>query len=160
MKNQKRGGKIFGLAVALVAVILCGIVFIGAVSGWFDDKVKIDAEYYSENPELMDLDTKGYDGLVAGKKSFVIFVDQYGCTTADKLREYVGKYMNETGMSVYRMMFDDVKESSLHENVRYYPSVVVVSRGNVKGFLRADSDEDAGAYNDYDAFKQWIGKYL
>ena len=87
-------------------------------------------------------------------------VDQSGCTTADRLREYVTRYMTETGILVYRMMFAEVKESSLHEKVKYYPSVAVVSKGKIVAYLRADEDADADKYNDYDAFKAWIGKYL
>ena len=68
--------------------------------------------------------------------------------------------MTETGILTYRMMFAEVKESSLHEQVKYYPSVAIVSRGKVMAYLRADSDEDVEIYNNYDAFKEWMGKYL
>ena len=78
----------------------------------------------------------------------------------DRLREYVTRYMTETGILVYKMMFTEVKESSLHEQVKYYPSVAVVSRGNVVAYLRADSDEDAEVYNNYAAFKEWMRRYL
>jgi hypothetical protein len=68
--------------------------------------------------------------------------------------------MTETGILAYRMMFEEVKESSLYTQVKYYPSVVVVSRGRVMAYLRADSDEDADKYNDYDAFKKWMDGIL
>ena len=87
-------------------------------------------------------------------------VDQSGCTTADRLREYVTRYMTETGILVYKMMFEQVKESSLHDQVKYYPSVVVVDKGVVRAYLRADSDEDAEVYNNYNAFREWMEKYL
>ena len=80
--------------------------------------------------------------------------------TADRLRGFVQDYAKEKGVKVYRMMFDEVKESSLHEQVKYYPSVAVLSKGKVAGWLRADADEDASAYNDFEAFKEWIDKYL
>lgn len=160
-KEKKQQLGVLGLVVALIVVLFGGVLFVGAASGWFDDpKVKLDAEYYADGAEFMELTAGEYEGLVGAKKSFVVFVDQDGCTTADRLREYVTRYMTETGILTYRMMFAEVKESSLHEQVKYYPSVAIVSRGKAVAYLRADSDEDAEMYNNYDAFKEWMGKYL
>ncbi len=159
--GENKNGGVLALIVALVAVLMGGVLFVGAVSGWFDDpKVKLDAEYYAEGAEFMELSAGEYEGLIEAKKSFVVFVDQDGCTTADRLREYVTRYMTETGILAYRMMFAELKETSLYENVKYYPSVVVVDKGVVRGYLRADSDDDAGAYNDYDTFKEWMKRIL
>ena len=158
---KKKNRKILPLVMALIVVVLGSILFVGAASGWFDNhKVKLDAEYYADGAEYMELTVGEYEDLIEAKKSFVVMVDQSGCTTADRLREYMTRYMTETGILTYRMMFADVKEASLHEKVKYYPSVAVVSKGKVVAYLRADEDEDADKYNDYDAFKAWIGKYL
>lgn len=159
--TKKKNRKILPLVMALIVVVLGSILFVGAASGWFDNhKVKLDAEYYADGAEFMELTAGEYEGLVEAKKSFVVMVDQGGCTTADRLREYVTRYMTETGILVYRMMFAEVKESSLHEKVKYYPSVAVVEKGVVRGYLRADSDDDAGAYNDYDTFEKWMKRIL
>ena len=158
---KKKNRKILPLVMALIVVVLGSILFVGAASGWFDNhKVKLDAEYYADGAEFMELTAGEYEGLVEAKKSFVVMVDQSGCTTADRLREYVTRYMTETGILVYRMMFVEVRESSLHEKVKYYPSVAVVEKGVVRGYLRADSDDDAGAYNDYDTFEKWMKRIL
>lgn len=158
---KKKNRKILPLVMALIVVVLGSILFVGAASGWFDNhKVKLDAEYYADGAEFMELTTGEYEGLIEAKKSFVVMVDQSGCTTADRLREYVTRYMTETGILAYRMMFEEVKESSLYTQVKYYPSVVVVSRGRVMAYLRADSDEDAEEYNNYDEFKDWMSRYL
>jgi len=156
-------GGVLGLVVALVVVLIGGVLFVGAVSGWFDDpKVTLDAEYYCETDcgEFMEIDATSYNDLIAEKKSFVVFVDQGGCTTADRLREFVTKYAGEVGIKVYKMMFEEVKESSLYESVRYYPSVAVVTKGKVVSWLRADSDEDAPEYNDYETFKKWMDERI
>lgn len=161
--EKKKQIGVLGLIVALVVVLFGGVLFVGAVSGWFDSKTVLDAEYVCGgncDEEFMELDATGYEGLVAAKKSFVVFVDQGGCTTADRLRGFVQDYAREKGVKVQRMMFEQVKESSLHEQVKYYPSVAIVSKGKVTGYLQADSDADAPAYNDYESFKNWMNKYL
>ncbi len=160
-KTKSKKAVIIKLIIALVIVIGGGVLFVGAVSGWFSDtKVTLDEEYYGEGATFMELTTEDYNELVDAGKSFVVFVDQGGCTTADRLREYMTQYMAESGILVYRMMFSDAKESSLHDQVKYYPSVAVISKGKVVRWLRADNDEDAPIYNNYEEFAKWMGKTL
>ena len=158
--EKKKQRNVLGLVVALVVVLLGGVLFVGAVSGWFsNDMVMLDEEYYCGEEcdgEMMELTGAEYEQLVAEGKSFVVFIDQSGCTTADRLKGYMKDYTLEAGVKAYRMMFADARETSLHEYVKYYPSVVVVSKGKVVAWLRADSDEDADYYNDYEAFEGWM----
>ena len=135
----------------------------GAVSGWFDDpKVVVSEEYKCTEgcEEFMELDAAAYEDLMKAGKSFVVFVDQDGCTTADRLEGFVSDWASAAGVKVFKMMFEEVKKSSLHSDVRYYPSVAVIGNGVVRGYIRADSDDDADAYNDYDAFLRWVQRYL
>ena len=160
--EQKRQMGVMGLVITLVVVLAGGVLFVGAVSGWFDDgKVYLSQEYYNkEEAGLTELSVDDYNKKIDEKKSFVLFVDQTGCTTADKLRGYTENWAKEKGVKVEKMMFREVKELPLHESVKYYPSVVIISRGKPVAWLRADSDEDADAYNDYNAFLMWINKYF
>ena len=164
MQKQLSKMKIWQLVLALALVVSGTILFVGAVSGWFGGvKVTLEAEYYCKEEcdgEYMSISGEEYEKFAEAKKSFVIFVDQTGCKTADKLREYMRDYAKEIGVKVYTIMFNNARETSLHDTVKYYPSVAVISRGKVIGFLRADSDEDADAYNNYGAFKEWIQRYL
>ena len=108
----------------------------------------------------MSLTGADYESLIKEKKSFIVLVDQGGCTTADRLREYASEFAKERGVKVYRLMFAEEKETSLHDLVKYYPSVAIISKGKPVAYLRADSDADAPMYNNYDEFKKWMEKYL
>ena len=163
MQDKLAKMKIWQLVLALVLVVAGVVLFVGAVGGWFSEgKVVLDAEYYCMecDGELMELTGEEYEKLVSEGKSFVVLVDQGGCTTAERLKGYLKDYAKDKGFKAYRIMFADMKSGSLHEYVKYYPSVVVVSNGKVRGYLRADSDDDAEMYNDYEAFKGWVERYL
>lgn len=165
MKNKKQCRQIAGLIITLMVVLVGGVVFMGAVSGWFGGpKVAIDDEYYCEGEgcagNFIDLTIEEFNNLVGAKKSFVIFVDKNGCTTADKMRGFITDTMKEKGMKIFRMDWEDMKETSVYELVKYYPSVVIVSKGKVFKFLRADSDEDVGAYENGEDFKRWLEQYI
>lgn len=160
MKKKLAGLKVWQLVLLLLIVVGGALLFVGAVGGWFGkSEIILDAEYYcngSCDNAMMELDGAEYEKLVKNGSSFVVFVDQSGCTTADRLKGYVMDYASEMGIRVYRMMFAEARETSLHDYVKYYPSVVVVSHGKVVKYLRADSDEDADYYNDYELFKGWM----
>lgn len=152
------------LILGLVMMVLGGALFmIGISSVVGDTRITLDGSYYCNGMcdiGYLELETNEYEKLISEEKSFVVFVDQMGCDVADNLRKFTNDYFPPHGVKIYRMMFADVKESSLHEKVKYYPSLVVVSKGKVKVFLRADSDEDAGAFNDYSEFEKWVEKYI
>ena len=160
--EKKKQKSVLGLIVALVVVLVGSVLFMGAVSGWFDDaKVSLDLDSLCEGGcEMVDLTGAEYEGMVDNGKSFVVFVDQSGCTTADKLRGFTMNWARENGVKVYKMMFSDARKTSLHEYVKYYPSVVVVSKGKPVAWLRADEDEDSDAYNKEEAFRGWISRWL
>ena len=162
--EKKRQAGVLGLIIALVVVLFGGLLFMGAVSGWFDNsKVVLDAEYFCKddcNGEYLELSKEDYEKLIKDKRSFIVFIDQGGCKTADTLRSFMADFARSKGIKVYKMMFEDEKETSLHDTVKYYPSVVMVSKGKVVGYLRADSDEDAPMYNNYEDFEKWIRRYL
>lgn len=163
-KKSSKSKKIWLLSVALVGVVLGGVLFVGAVSGWFSgpEAATIDAEYYCDAKcvlDLEDISVEEYEEMIKDGKSFVILIDQGGCTTADRLREYAERYSNGKRFTIFRIMFSEAKGSSLGEYVKYYPSVAVVSRGKVIAWLKADSDDDAPAYNNFDDFENWIDRY-
>lgn len=106
--------------------------------------------------ELVDVSAIQYERMIAEGRSFLVFVDQGGCHTADRLREFIQKYSKETGRVFYRIMFSDMKETSLYESVKFYPSVAIISDGEATKWLRADEDEDADIYNNYDDFVKWM----
>ena len=48
-EERYKNGAVLGLVVALVVILIGGVLFVGAVSGWFDDpKITLDREYYCE----------------------------------------------------------------------------------------------------------------
>ena len=162
--EKKRQAGALGLIIALVVVLFGGLLFVGAVSGWFDNsKVVLDAEYLCKDDcdgEYLELSKEDYEKLIKDEKSFIVFIDQGGCKTADTLRSFMVDFARSKGIKVYKMMFEDEKETSLHDTVKYYPSVVMISNGKVVGYLRADSDEDAPMYNNYEDFEKWIRGHL
>ncbi|MDO4611972.1 MAG: hypothetical protein Q4B29_00710 [Candidatus Saccharibacteria bacterium] len=158
------GKKVAVLVVALVLVVLGGVLFVGATAGWFgDSKVELSSKYDCGNgcaESLVSFAVPDFEKLVEEKESFILFIDQGGCQTADKLRGFLKDYLSEKGIWGYTMLFSEMRESSLYGTVKFYPSVVVFKEGEPIAWMRADADEDAAAYNEAGAFREWINKYI
>lgn len=154
--------KVWQLVSLLILVVVGALLFVGGVAGWFFEK-KVEVEYLCEGEcgrEYIDLTPEEYEQMIREHRSFVVMVDQGGCTTADRLREYVLDFASYKGIKVFRISFEEMKDTTLHEYIKYYPSVGIISDGKVVGWLRADLDEDAPAYNNYEDFVKWIDKFL
>ena len=166
MKNKKQRRQIAGLIIALMVVLVGGVVFMGAVSGWFGaSKIVLGDEYHCRDQDcdgdnFLELRADEYDNLVNAKKSFVVFVDKDGCVTASKMREFIIEYIDKNNIRFYRIAYEDMKESLLHNKIKYYPSVAIVSNGNVVAWLRSDSDDDTEKYNNREALINWLDTYL
>lgn len=152
------------LILGLVMIVTGSILFALAVSGAFDPATtELDAEFYCDGVcegGFIEIGKENYEDLIKEKRSFVLFVDQNGCDGADRLRKFSNDYFPESGVKVHKMMFSDLKETTLHEKVKYYPSLVVIRKGDVRAFLRADSDEDADAFNQYGSFIDWVNQHV
>ena len=165
-KKTQKQRPVWALLLALLVVVGGSLLFVAAATGWFSGspKATLDPEYITATSSetnadgdfLARLTPEDYQKLVDEQKSFVVFIDQTACVTADRLRGYAIQYASEHGIKPYRMMFSDLKKTPLHGQVKYYPSFVVVSDGTPIAWLRTDADEDATAYNDYAAFEAWL----
>lgn len=159
----------WALLLALIIVVGGSILFLGGLSGWFGTKkVTLSPEYYASDTTLTNSDgqflerltPERYQELADAGKSFIIFVDQNNCQVADRVRGFIENYANEFGLKPYRMMFSDMRTTSLHDTVKYYPSVIVIENGQLRDALDASAEDDAEIYNDYGAFKTWLSNLV
>lgn len=168
--SKKDTYPVWALILALIVVVGGGILFVGAVAGWFNQSptATLDPEYITATSTLENTDgdflalltPEDYQQLINDQKSFVVFIDQTGCMTAERVRGYVTQYAAENGIKPYRLMFSNLNDTPLKEQVKYYPSVAVISDGQPIAWLKTDADEDTAAYNDYTAFQTWLNQKL
>lgn len=140
-------------------VIISGSVVLAVSILNADHRYRLDDEYYAESKEL-NIEKDEYEDLVSNKKSFVILVDKPGCITTPGMRYNLRDFPEDMQFQYYRIMWDEAKKSSLHEYVKFVPSVAIVYRGEVKVWLQADRDEDTKYFENADDLRDWIKKYI
>ena len=154
---MKKSTKILTASLIGLAIITCSIIF--AVNILSEHKFRLDDEYYAESME-MNIKKDEYEKLISDKKSFIVLVDKPGCITTPGMRKNMSEFPEDTQFKYYRIMWDEAKESSLHEYVKFVPSVAIIYKGEVKEWLQADRDEDTKYFENADDLKEWIHKYI
>lgn len=149
--------------VALVAIaVFCIAVFFGGyflINNLAPKTFRMEEELYAKS-EAIDIKKEDYEKLIEEKKSFVIMVDKPDCYTTADMRKRMTEFPDDMQFKYYRIMWSQAKDSSLHEYVKFVPSVAIIHNGKVVDFLDADSDEDTAKYNEAQALQDWIRSYI
>lgn len=120
---------------------------------------RLEDEYYGES-ESMLIDKDEYEQLISEKKSFIVMIDKPGCLKTAEMSVSLSGFPDDMQFKYYHLYWDDAKESSLHEKVKYTPSVALIHEGEVVDWLDADAKEDEPLYNDSKALQNWIREYI
>lgn len=68
--------------------------------------------------------------------------------------------MNKYEIRFLSIPFENFKNTSFYNKVKYAPSIIIVKKGKVIAYLDANSDDDLRKYQDVDKFSEWIKKYI
>ena len=155
--------KTFCLNHKPLTIIISALVLIVAVFAiWqiaIPHPVRLSDASYGGS-EQIDLTADTYNQLIDNRASFIVFIDQPGCITADKLREMLSNIASEYQIHIYHLMWSNVKNTNLRDHVKYYPSVAIIRNGQVVDAIDADSDAHTAYYNSEADLKNWISRYV
>ena len=150
--------------IIISSIIITSLLAVGAVMLTItltrdDYPFRLDDEYYTTS-EAVTIDKDEYEKLINDKKTFVVMIDKPGCVTTAEMRENMSAFPSDMQFKYYRMLWQDVKKSSLHEYVKFTPSVAIVREGEVKAWLQADRDEDSEYFDSAEGLQKWLRKYI
>lgn len=144
----------------VIISIIVGLCVLGLVLFLLNNKTfSLEKKYYGSS-EFKELSVDNYNKLIDDKESFAIFIYQPLCTTSYEFNKILTEFANQNQISFYKMAFSDMKNTSLKENVKYYPSFVIIKNGKVVDALDANSEEDVKRYKTIDGFKEWFTSYV
>lgn len=121
--------------------------------------VRMSEAVYGGSGQI-DLTTDEYNQLIQDKASFIVFIDQVNCITANKLREMLGHIADEHQIHIYHIMWADISDTNLREKVKYYPSVAIIQNSQVVDALDANADAHTAYYNSEADLKAWLSRYV
>lgn len=158
---KRRWRKII-IPVVIILVIIAGIIVIikrnviektGNVMFYLEDK------YYGTSV-FNEIKANELTDLIENKESFAIFIHQPLCSTSYEFNKILVKFAEENKISFYKINFEDMKQTDMYEDVKYYPSFAIYKEGELIDFLDADSDEDLNRYKNKEEFEKWFNSYI
>ncbi|MBR3378294.1 hypothetical protein IKG50_03120 [Candidatus Saccharibacteria bacterium] len=150
--------------IIISAIVVTGLLVTGAIIFILNNQgpkkpFRLDDEYYAKS-EAITIKKDEYEKLIEDKKTFLIMIDKPGCVMTADMMGFMADFPDDMQFKYYRMLWEDVAQSSLHEYVKFTPSMAVVYEGKVIDWLQADKDEDADYFNNADALQSWIREYI
>lgn len=119
----------------------------------------LENKYYNSNG-MNEITYDELSDLTDDKKSFVVFVYQPMCITSSNFENVLNDFLKENQISIYKIAFSNIKDTSLGTKIKYYPSFIIYKNGKIVDFLEADKDEDVDIYTKKDSFTSWFTKYV
>ena len=155
--------------LTLAALVVFGFVFYKIIEPKPIDvaeKITLLSEYRNTDGSQLEIRklaenedkvAEYFENLVKEKKDFVLYVSLPICNgDAAKFKEFVLDFQRKNHISFYYLTSDFVKETSLYNTVKFFPSVIIYKDGKITNYLKYDSDEDKEFYKSYEGFEKWI----
>ncbi len=167
--NRETNGRLILISVlTLIALSIFGLVFYKVLEGGqikVEEKIVLSAEYKNTDGAQIEIAKQTseenvvnfFENTVKEKKDFVLYVSLPICNgDAAKFKEFVLDFQHKNKVSFYYLTSDYIKDTSVYETVKYFPSVIIYKDGKIINYLRYDSDEDKEYYKSYDGFSKWL----
>ena len=141
----------------IVLLIVIGIVIILSLNN--NKKFYLEDKYYSVG-EFIDITNDELTDIIDNDENFLLYTYNNYCSLPIPCDSIFESVMNEYGLNILQIKFSDFKETDLYKKVKLAPSILIFKDGMLIDYLDAESDDDLEKYQDKDAFKDWISKYI
>lgn len=138
-----------------VLIVIILTMFVTGCSTTFS----LEEKYYSES-NLVEIDPSKLKTLLEDKESFGIFIYDSSCITSSDFNKVLLEFSNKYKIYLYKISFQNMKETSLSEKVKFCPSFAIYKNGKLIDYLDASSDEDTDNYKSVDNFSNWFFAYV
>ena len=120
-------------------------------------KFYLDDEFYG-SWKMIEITAEKFSEL--DNENYVLFTYNNFCAMAIPCEEIFDEFLEQNDVTFLSMRYDEFKKTTLHETVKFAPSIVVVKNWKVIAYLDSEKDEDLVRYQDVEEFGKWINKYV
>ena len=121
------------------------------------NKFYLENKYYGTH-EFIEINNDEFSKLK--NENYVLYVYNNYCNLPIPCHEIFEKYMKKKDVAFLSMKYEYFKETELHKEVRFAPSIIIVKNGEIVAYLNAEKDADLEKYQDLEEFTKWIEKYI
>lgn len=143
----------------LILTLLLIVAFLATGCLNSNGKIYLDDQYYGI-AAITEVDSNSLEMLLDEKESFAVFVYQPLCAASEDFGNVLKEFTNQNNITFYKTTYSSLKETSLKDKIKYYPTLVIINKGEIVDFLESDSAEDLTYYKSAASFEEWFTKYV
>lgn len=143
----------------IIPVLLLISIIIIVIQNLPAQKFYLEDKYYGSRG-FIEIDTSDLEKLMDDKESFALFIYQPACVTSSNFEQVLNDFMGSNNIKIYKIAFSNIKDTSLSEKIKYYPSFAIFNRGIMVDYLDASSDDDLKYYEEKVEFENWFTSYV
>ena len=143
----------------IIPILLLIAIIIVIIKSLPDNKFYLEDNYYGKS-QIIEIDKDKLENLIDDKESFALFIYQPACVNSSNFEKVIKEFLEENSITIYMIAFSSIKETSLGENVKYYPSFAIYNKGKLIDNLEADKNDDLKYFESKKGFKEWFTSYV
>ena len=138
-----------------VLPLIVGILLITGCKERQIEKFYLNNKYYNEGKFIR---VENIEKLK--KDSYILYTYNNYCTFDKPCENIFKTYMEKYKIDFVSIPFEKFKKTSLYNEVRFGPSVLIIKDGKIITYLDANKNSDKNKYQDEKEFEEWINKYI
>lgn len=119
------------------------------------ERVYLSSKYYNKG-EFLEVDN--LDSL--SDKTYIVFTYNNFCNMSVPCDKIFESFMEKYSIDFLKISFENFKNSSFYNEVKYAPSVIIINNEKIISYLDANKDEDLQKYQDEKEFEKWLNNYI
>ena len=139
--------------ILLIIPIL--LILIGCTST--NDKIYLSDNYYKDGVYI-EINSKDLDKLK--DDNYLLYTYNHFCNFTIPCDKIFKEIMDKYKIDVLSMSIDEYKKTSFFNEVRYAPSILIISKGKIIAYLDAESDADYEKYQKAEEFEKWLTSHI
>lgn len=136
-------------------LLIVGILLITGCKEKQIEKFYLNNKYYNEGKFIR---AENIENLK--KDSYVLYTYNNYCTFDKPCEDIFKTYMEKYKIDFVSIPFEKFKKTSLYNEVRFGPSIIIIKKGKIITYLDANKNEDLKRYQDSKKFEEWINTYI
>lgn len=141
----------------IIPILLLFVIVIALIIYNNNSKIHLSEKYYNEGNYI---DTKSTDLNSLNKENYLLFTYNSYCTFKIPCDKIFKETMDKYKIDVLSMPIEEFKKTKFYKKVKYAPSIIVIKKGKIKGYLDPNSNEDLDKYQKSLEFEKWLEKYI
>ena len=134
------------IVLLVILLLLCGC---GKEPVYLTDKYYNNGDYISVSSSEL-----------SNNETYILYTYNNFCNLPIHCENIFKEVMEDYKIDVLSMPFDEFKNTIYHKKVKYAPSILIISNGEIISYLDANSDKDYDKYQNTTEFANWLKEYI